>query len=386
MITIRRNLFYLQGVLLGQLDSVRRELLEVASNSTDKIIYAKDLVKDVLAFASAGEESGTFASPRPPLYGNRQSPGARTPKGKRTPSVPETLEQSPGMRYRATPDSSIGISGRGSDLQSSQNLRSSRKYASMSRSLMVSDEDIYGPKEMQNTQDSQKYGGTVKVKELLAKAEEGLSGVAAAQSERLRAPRVLNGEDTAMDDVGGSWMQRNIEYSSAKTSGESGNLSGFGPSLPIESPVHQSNDTPSRYSIYDLSASKQNMTSKFDTYGHKKSNGVAVTISKIAGLTVALGSMAAAVVAVSVTLNAPKSKGKSRGRKKSKNSRYRGEADIPTLQTSDEEIVYFEDSESANNWDKASMPVQPPVMNVHKPPSSKSFPLNPPPDVTAAMG
>jgi hypothetical protein len=363
---------------------VRRELLEVASNSTDKIIYAKELVKDVLAFASAGEESGTFASPRPPLYGNRQSPGAKTPKGKRTPSVPETLEQTPSVRYRATPDSSI--SGRGADLQPSQNLRSSRKYASISRSLMVSDEDIYGPKEMQNSQDSQKYGGTVKVKELLAKAEEGLSGVAAAQSERLRAPRVLNGEDTAMDDVEGSWMQRNIEYSSAKTSGESGDLLGFGPSLPIEPPVRQSKDTPSRYSMYDLSASKQNMTSKFDTFGDKKSNGVAVMISKIAGLTVALGSMAAAVVAVSVTLNAPKSKGKSRGRRKSKRSRYRGEADVPTLHTSDEEIVYFEDSESANDWDKASMPVQPPVMNVHKPPSSKSFPLNPPPDVTAAMG
>jgi len=363
---------------------VRRELLEVASNSTDKIVYAKDLVKDVLAFASAGEESGTFASPGPQLYANRPSP-ARTPKGKRTPSVPETLEQSPGMRYRATPDSNIGVSGRG-DLQSSQNVRSSRKYASMSRSLMVSDEDIYGPKEMQNSQDSQKYGGTVKVKELLAKAEEGLSGVAAAQSERLRAPRVLNGEDTAMDDVEGSWVQRNIEYSSAKMSAEPGNLSGLGSSLPTESQGHQRNDNTSRYSIYDLSASKQNMTSKFDTFDSKKSNGVAMMISKIAGLTVALGSMAAAVVAVSVTLNAPKSKGKGPSRRKSKGSKYRGEADVPTLHTSDEEIVYFEDSESANDWNKASMPVHPPVMNVHKPPSSKSFPLNPSPDVTAAMG
>ncbi len=48
-----------QAVLLGQLDGVRRELVEVVARWGPHIMFGKELVREVLAFAQVGGRSRT---------------------------------------------------------------------------------------------------------------------------------------------------------------------------------------------------------------------------------------------------------------------------------------------------------------------------------------
>lgn len=359
----------------------------------DKVVYAKELVRDIMSFALAGDD-GTAAEISPRLtstpFRHRSSP-LRTPKGKRTPSVPETLEIPSALRKeRGETSSDYHSSGRNQfkERLGDQEPRSSqRKYANYSRTLMVSDEDIYGPKDSSTpTTVSQNYGGTVKVKELLAKAEKGLSGVVAAQNERRNAPKVVNTEDTAMGEES-AWIAPESEESS--------------PTLlsPVEDrhpgtkssarrkqsgPERTASISTSRYSKYDVKTLKRNITSNFDGHSERNGNGLAGVISKLAGLTVALGGATAAIIALSVTLGG-ESKTKSRKRHGKRHSlHFRGEADVPASAVADSnsyDELSFEETFSSNE-----IPDQYPVMNVHRLPTSRNFPSSTPPEVTAAMG
>ena len=86
-----------KSVLLGQLDAVRKELVEAAYAAADKVVYGKDLLKDIINFALADDEENRLATPgqgRGPLGGRFSV--ENTPKGKRTPAVPDSLENSYG--------------------------------------------------------------------------------------------------------------------------------------------------------------------------------------------------------------------------------------------------------------------------------------------------
>jgi hypothetical protein len=62
-----------QAVLLGQLDSVRRELVEVVDRYGPHILFGKEIVRDVLAFAQVrhGSVASGSAAPNNPA-GSRQ--------------------------------------------------------------------------------------------------------------------------------------------------------------------------------------------------------------------------------------------------------------------------------------------------------------------------
>lgn len=376
-----------KSVLLGQLDSVRRELVETVYANVDKVVYAKDILKDILNFALGDDEENSLSTPKPKGF----RPGESTPSGKRTPAVPDSLEGNGGKLWSSqSPKSSKA----GRSVQSTpatqwtdDELRSNqRKYSTYSRTLMVSDEDIYGPKETRNTLDTQRYGGTIKVKELLAKAEQGLTDVVTAQSERRSVPR----EQQDTDDIGlGSpvpWNDRIDENMientggivSTKTryaapwKGESRGLGSISPDAKFGSGAAKKRA--------EMSAARLRLE-----YEANKKGGVAVAIGKIASLAVLVGGIAAGALAITLAANQPtttNTKGEKQKKKKKKTKpRYRGEADVYTIiEDGSAESVYV--SEMAEWSDGES---QAPVMNVHKPPASENFPSSPP-DVTVAMG
>lgn len=377
----------------------------------EKVIFAKDLVKDIHAFALAGEERNGLLTPGAHSPYARTTTFDRTPPGKRTPSVPDSLEMSGAERRggskfveKSPVPLPSGISGGQAKDWSDDELKSNqRKYSSYSRTLMVSDEDIYGPKETRSSPGSSKhYGGTVKVRQLLAKAEEGLSEVAAAQNGRRVAPRILDEEDTAM--LGTEWQ--------GGAASELPSMSGPTPVNDMFTPWSMDSDkdspsgapfdaTPPRYSRFEADTVRTKMTPKFDALSYQNGGqGLGALISKLAGLTVALGGATAAAVALSVVLGAKtqsnnstrKSKLKKKGSRNSsvtksnKPQRFRGEADVPTRASSVLEEPFFEETSSSWMDTDSYTNEQAPVMNVHRPPSSRSFPSNPPPDVKAAMG
>ena len=377
---------------MGQLDSVRRELVEITSANVDRVLYAKDLVKDILLFAFGEDESDVLATPgRRTNFSSAQA----TPKGKRTPVVPESLEIDDKRwtnRFTGdTPRTRSDTRGSSPSKWSEEEMRTSqRKYTSFSRTLMVTDEDIYGPKPTNSTPNSQRYGGTVKVKELLAKAEEGLSTVVEAQSQRRTAPRVLD-EDTAMDgSLANEWDQ--IESFNGPTVAL--------PPVGVQRDVASWSEPRGLISISPDSKDRKSTPLRSGGYGEARrriepqlnsdsSNGIVMTVTKVAGLAMMLGGVAAAIVAVSLAANsnhtAPrKRRTTKKTRQKKRNSKkshaFRGEADVPTVQDPDEEVVFEERVEWSDDHDD-----QPPVMNVHRPPSSQNFPANPP-DVSVAMG
>lgn len=386
-----------KGVLLGQMDSVRRELVEIVYANADKIVYAKELLRDILNFASADDEENPTATP---LKGSRLL-SESTPRGKRTPAVPDSLEgpivkgrmsNPPSAPRTSRTDARSTTPGQWSEEELKTNQR---KYSTYSRTLMVTDEDIYGPKiaDRVATPDAQRYGGTVKVKELLAKAEQGLSTVAAAQSERRTAPRILE-EDVAINEMTlrgwGPILDEPSEPAgmtgvaisrhAAPWNRESRGLASISPEAKF------SPSSPSRYS----ENTGPSIRRKIECHLGTSQGGLASAICKLAGLSVVAGGIAAAVIAVSVIATkqgcSEAKKGTKKKKKKSKEKSqrkrsplYRGEADVPVLEDFDE-AIYFEEVA----WDDSSEE-QAPVMNVHKPPASDNFPSNPP-DVKAAMG
>jgi hypothetical protein len=423
-----------KSVLLGQLDAVRRELVEAAYAAADKVVYGKELLKDIINFALADEEENRLVTPGRGARGRYSV--ENTPKGKRTPAVPDSLENTYGrVSTRLSPGSSAGRSDRSGRPPRPESNTSSRrgtptsatgvdeqrKYSSFSRTLMVSDEDIYGPKAGAERfgvgSDSQKYGGTVKVKELLAKAERGLTEVSSAQKGRratesgetgatANAPRVIH-EDANYN--GEAWMDQELgdEFDSSHTQYAT-------PGAEKQRKAFSSTPTSQRAGREgenDRAAMNGSKFGKFDSgtsrridYGRKTysaggggGGGLLGAISKLAGLAVVAGGLAAGAVLVSQSAKSggvmPKaSPSKKKGSRKkirsaSSNARkgkgtpaYRGEADVYMADLySDglDDTVYFEE----HNADGP----QSPVVNVHRPPASTHFPAASP-DVSVAMG
>jgi hypothetical protein len=391
-----------KSVLLGQLDAVRRELVEAAYSSADRVIYAKDLLKDIINFALADDEENRMSTPGP-SKGPRFSSVEKTPLGKRTPVVPDSLEGSGRMSARKSPGSSAGMEWYKNSPKPDSMPRSTpsrwtddemksnqRKYSTYSRTLMVSDEDIYGPKDSSydkrgGTPDSQTYGGTVKVKELLARAEQGLSDVASAQAGRRTAPRVIDeasefGTEGHIDLLDDSMLGYELDIRQ----------------LPFQSPAAE-NGKPAK-----VRTSPTGQQSKVvrrihhpDSRSNASSSGLVAAIGKLAGLVVAVGGVAASIVFVTHAGTGPTTKAlgnsskskkmnkKGKLKSKKKTPQYRGEADVYKVglhgEASSDEAIYFEESMGPESS------LQSPVINVHKPPSSQNFPADPP-DVTVAMG
>ena len=188
---------------------------------------------------------------------------------------------------------------------------------------MVSDEDIYGPKAGAERfgvgWDSQKYGGTVKVKELLAKAERGLTEVSSAQKGRratesgetgatANAPRVIHGD---ANYNGEAWMDQELgdEFDSSHTQYAT-------PGAEKQRKAFSSTPTSQRAGREgenDRAAMNGSKFGKFDSgtsrridYGRKTysaggggGGGLLGAISKLAGLAVVAGGLAAGAVLVS---------------------------------------------------------------------------------------
>ena len=434
-----------KSVLLGQLDAVRKELVEAAYAAADKVVYGKDLLKDIINFALADDEENRLATPgqgRGPLGGRFSV--ENTPKGKRTPAVPDSLENSYGrISMRRSPGSSAGRSERSGrpprpdSNYSNHSLQQGtptagaggaggaagtsrwtedehRKYSSFSRTLMVSDEDIYGPKagaeRFRASPDSQKYGGTVKVKELLAKAERGLTEVSSAQKGRrattgggvtgmgATAPRVIH-DDAEYN--GEAWMDQDLiddEFDSSHTQfaapvADKPRKAFSATPTSQRMPVATNGHAKEHRERVDSRARRADLRRSSSSGG----GGLLGAISKLAGLAVVAGGLAAGAVLVSQSAKSeavvamPKAsktlKKSSSSKKKSKSSRkskatpaYRGEADIYTADMyadASEDTVYFEEHSSDGP--------QSPVVNVHRPPATTHFPAASP-DVSVAMG
>lgn len=387
-----------KSVLLGQLDSVRRELVEALYAQADKVVSAKDILREILNFALGEDEENGAGTPKP--KGSRFLSSESTPRGKRTPAVPDSLEGNHGRRWASPESAKMDRSSQSTPATqwTDDELRSNqRKYSTYSRTLMVSDEDIYGPKETRKTPDTQGYGGTIKVKELLAKAEQGLTDVVTAQSERRSAPRERDHDHAGMN-VGSPvpWEHARMEDAMAESTRETGILTtktkyaapwkGESRGLGSISPDAKFGSGSQRKRA-EMNAARLRIDSR---YGDKK-GGVAVAIGKIASLAVLVGGIAAGALAITLAANRHATptmrKNPVRSQKKTKSKKkkkpvYRGEADVYTIieDESDESVYVAQKSEWEDEHGE-----QAPVMNVHKPPASENFPSSPP-DVTVAMG
>ena len=397
-------------LLLGQLDGLRKDLVEAACAATDKVVYGKELLKDIISFALADDDENKVATP-----GSARGKFSveSTPKGKRAPAVPDSLEGPYGRNsFRLSPGSSAGKSdrsGRPPRPDSTTNSKrgtpsrwtedEQRKYSSFSRTIMVSDEDIYGPKAPVDrfgaSPDPQKYGGTVKVKELLAKAEQGLNDVASAQKGRRMAPRVIHDDVHGAELNGEAWMEQDLvdnEFHSSNTQYATPGAESRqrrAPSMTPSSPPRVASAY-ARNAGHQSSRDGHSSVRRIDNR-HKPlptGGGLVGAISRLASLAIVAGGIAAGAVLISQSASrpaalpkaSPPKKKKSKGRKKRASPEYRGEADIYVSEaysgTSDD-TVHFEEHSAEGP--------QSPVVNVHRPPATTHFPAASP-DVSVAMG
>lgn len=400
-----------KSVLLGQLDAVRKELVEAAYAAADKVVYGKDLLKEIISFALADDEENKLVTPG---QARGRFSVEHTPRGKRTPAVPDSLEGSHGRNsFRVTPGSSAGRldrTGRPPRPDSTNSKQSrpprwteddQRKYSSLSRTFTVTDEDIYGPKTTAETfgvsPDPQKYGGTVKVKELLEKAERGLTDVASAQKGRRSAPRVIHDDISGAELNGDAWMNQELledEFVSSNTQfatpGTDAKLrKGFSATSSTHTRAVPNGRNVNRTHVH---GNGDNSVRRIDyRQSESSAGGLLMAISKLAGLAVIAGSIAAGAVLLSKSatrsndepkVSRPKKKGgkKSKARKKRVSPEYRGEADIyvsEAYNSTSDDTVFFEEHTTDGP--------QSPVANVHQPPATTHFPAASP-DVSVAMG
>ncbi len=524
-----------KAVLLGQLDGVRRELLDVLASSAPRIMFAKEIVREVLNFACAGDdtprsgaspsqpssrlpssrekngrnsasvnESSLFslmsASPKPSLPSGQPSYGSlhdndlwdgshnaknvAGPYGNADIAVPV-----PGATTTASRGGSRSMNTVSTAHHDSMKDRS-RRYGSSCTSIVshhhITDEDIYGPAPIKkNTttsaatkgsspggtvvaslptattaggasgsssainNDVNRPGGMLKIREMLSRAEKGLSAVQETKEQRRAPPRILGGENNGHDRSYGTEDWDGISPSGYNTpsteyDGEitvdgsrpwapSGAGDGGASGHPGFSPNAMSTKS---YSVRDWTIKAEpNSASQFtprsatggatdggdasSTHGGggngNPASGLPGLVGKLAGFAFVLGSIAAATMAATGTLPGSHSKDAStaartsslnRSSARSPSNRRRASqgqsgADVPPWKDAKSNATPSSAS-GAGARRKASSgrtskspsrtsggrdaPKQGPVMHVHQPPSSGSFPTVTPPDVTAAMG
>lgn len=530
-----------KAVLLGQLDGVRRELLEVLASSAPRIMFAKEIVREVLNFASAGDdtprsgaspsqpssrlpssrekvgrdsrngaslaESSLFslmsASPKPSLPSGQPSYGSlhdndlweggnhlsrhnstkqiAGPNGNDDLAVPV-----PGATTTASRGGSRTLNSSSTTQQYDSVKDRSRRYGSSCTSTVshhhITDEDIYGPAPVVGSKhtsssspggaggadaksntttggasgssaavnnDVNRPGGMLKIREMLSRAEKGLSAVQETKEQRRAPPRILGGESTGHDRAYGTEDWDGISPSGYNTpppefDGEIGadgsrpwapsgvGAGGTGIGHPGYSPAAASTQS---FSVRDWTIKAEpNSASQF-TPRSTTGGGVSATdggdasstlggsggspggaglpglVGKLAGFAFVLGSIAAATMAATGTLPGSHSKDtttrtreqqsrsgastRSPGRRASQGGGGNG-ADVPPWRDGNSKSTPSS-STGAGARRKASSGraskstggtghQQGPVMHVHQPPSSNSFPTVTPPDVTAAMG
>lgn len=496
-----------KAVLLGQLDAVRRELLEVVAINSPRVVFAKEVVREVYMFASSGEDTqsqGVASTPSGvslhPAYGSRgdristptsKGKNSQHPDGRRfmdegqsmyslmTSPKPLSLRSSPNPLYRdpafnatyendlwdgqpgvnlsssfaggreshravgrATQLAGARSKGQSGEPRSHQSPYSFRMPASAELPAKISDEDIYGPPSSRGPMQSKgiqswearspsssKYGGVVKIRDMLARAEQGLSAVADAQVQRrAMPPRIVNEESTELDSVM-SMLEQSGEgmdmVTPRDTEDGTSHLynTGINDATPLSASKYRWNT--GRQDVYSTGRGSVNLNSitpysNAQTAGSERSSERFKLFSmagRLAGLTFLLGSIVAGGMALNGVFNADKASRKQKGRTKSRAPR-REPADLPPWSDGYDDFDHPELSSKSSTTKKdprssgRSLPArsysrrrsaesrgrkslsdsdigpqdQAPVMHVHQPPSTPSFPSTPPPDVTAAMG
>jgi hypothetical protein len=546
-----------RAVLLGQLDGVRRELLEVLASSAPRIMFAKEIVREVLNFACAGDdtprsgaspsqtssrlpssrekagrnnnpapvaESSLFSimtsSPKPSLPSGQPSYGSlhendlwdssnnnhRRGGGKPIAAANGNDDMAmpvPGATTTSSRPRGIHHTSTGTTHHQHESIKDrSRRYGSSSTSAAtttitthhhITDEDIYGPAPIigggsgsgskktnisspggtsagignaatiggggasGSTSDANRPGGMLKIREMLSRAEKGLSAVAETKEQRRAPPRILGGEGNTNDLRGyGTEDWDGISPSGYNTpppefDGEH-TMSVADGSHPWAPSGHPGFSSPAAaasnksYSVRDWTIKAEpNSASQFtprsatgtmatdggaDTSStggaHGNSSGLPGLVGKLAGFAFLLGSIAAATMAATGTLPGSHNKhdsstttttnsARNRAREStarstssqqrqgatSRRSHGAGAADVPPWKDATSNTATSgaggvrrkassgragKSSGTSRNGTSSTYHQQGPVMHVHQPPSSGSFPTVTPPDVTAAMG
>jgi hypothetical protein len=494
-----------KAVLLGQLDAVRRELLEVLSINSSRVVFAKEVVREVYMFASSGEDvqSHSIASTPSgvslhPAYGSRPERVLATTPKKKSPShqggrrlteegqsmyslmaspKPLPLRSSPNPLYRDPAfnktyendlwDGQSGVNltssfaggeeshravgraarvagaqskGQSGELRPRQSSYTFRMPPSAELPAKISDEDIYGPPSSRSlslskktqtwearSPSSSKYGGVVKIRDMLERAERGLSAVADAQEQRrAMPPRIVNEEMTELDSAMLSLEQPGEGMDMLTPRDTQDDVShtyytGINDTTPLSASKYRW--SMGRREVYSMGRRSTNVNSvspysNAPTTGSERgSEGFNMfrMAGRLASLTFLLGGIVAGGIALNGVFNADNPK---TSRKQSSKSRSRPAhnefADMPPWSDGYDDSDYVDVSHEISRNRKDIPPVpghrssqkravrkrggksssdsergpqdQAPVMHVHQPPSTASFPSTPPPDVTAAMG
>jgi hypothetical protein len=500
-------------VLLGQLDAVRRELLEITQNNLHRIHFGKEIAREVFSFASAGDTTPragvspakTHAAPSSAAlskHSSRDRLRGATPRSdpsstlmglvtspKRPPRSPNAPQPSSSYKYaydndlwegaNASTSSYRGVSSRGQSGAAVSAPEPERRFrlnfghattsSPSSKRIEITDEDIYGPPPPHAAVENRygdhtarsgavsaasggsprRYGGVLRIKDMLERAEKGLTAVAEAQEQRRNVPRIYGeheqenkgqwrGMDAVDDDASvpvtprtlgpvdadnaSLWSQHRGVAASARSPTLSYNANTISN---INTPL--SDWTARGSGAGEVAGRLRNAPStprNLDSDGETSDGGLSAVVGKLAGWAFALGSIAAATMVASSSLRGNSSnRTVPMQRRKSKTHRGRNDAvdqvqqqdhrsrgaDVPPWKDGTMNRPRRRSADATGDGhhrgspgssgrtpgsalyrgrkrDGPVTPVQAPVMHVHQPPASKSFPSNPPPDVTAAMG
>lgn len=406
-----------QAVLLSQLDSVRRELLEVIEVNFPRVTFGKEAVREVLAFAAAGEDTPR-SLPSPQANSAQRSHNHHQQQD-------TSAKSKPSASFARTYDNDLWDWGQHNN--GAMEAPRPRRYApNYTKSLQITDEDIYGPNpdappksnaayrsgrapEPSSaggsglaTPGNSSYGGVLRIRDMLTRAEQGLSAVAEAQEQRRSAPPKIFGSDAdSVHNGGAEWDAVSLGADVAtppngisEFAGEEGSLwGGVGGATPIPP------STRGALSISDW-AIRAEPTQRgtealpaLDSPSGKVSSGVPGLVGKLAGLAFVLGSIAAATAVATGALGTPGSNAKKaatdlppwkdghrNGARRTSSSGSSGQRRRASTGKSGS------GSRPGGSRAQRESGSQAPVMHVHQPPPTGSFPANPPPDVTAAMG
>lgn len=439
---------------MGQLDSVRRELLEVITANSPRVTFGKEIVREVLAFASIGDDEpprSAAASPavgpskgranKPPsgdpgfpssLFGLMTSPKQPPPRGPASASIPRTASYNTsydndlwdGSSSHRKGASAMAVPGAKERILSK---RAPSQSPYQKTPHQIKDEDIYGPAETNKRSPSaggtgqpksqaspSSYGGVLRIRDMLARAEEGLSAVAEAQGQRRAVPpRVVNDSDA--DRPGEGWDEllgaasagfitprdgfTTVDTTAQRSAWPASERGEYTPVRDGATPAYEwmgryqtaASPTPPSVTPYSQTAPKSGLEAK-------EGGSLGGLVGKLAGLALVLGGIATAAMALTGTLalgGDAVRRGEIKDGQTRKNKRTTP-ADLPPWKMADGGLQLADRpprrkassgrsvrSKSRTGPDGTG---QSPVMHVHQPPSSDSFPANPPPDVTAAMG
>lgn len=404
-----------KAVVLSQLEGVRRDLVHTIERCCHKVVFGKEIIREVIQFARTGEDDSiggnTSAPPSPACHGAsvQWSTQHLSPKQPLLPSNPSTSSMShvfgPPSREssidpwleehgRVVPKAATEAANKTYFMNTNSNRHERFMYGSSKYGRQplpsIHDEDIYGPPppktkappaEERRRQEAAP-GGVLHIKNLLDRAEQGLNAVAIEREQRRSpAPPKILGEAPATSVVGADWeaaLDDSISTMSAWTTApDAETVLPNEEFTPVRAPSTADRSNWRISAVNPHQEASQTPISMTAGNSSPRAGGLPNLVGKLAGFAFVLGSIAAAALVATHSPHVEQKKRPTAG------------GDLPPWSNKKKIGKTSAISKSRSHRSSSAATVAArgsPVMNVRSPPVSDQFPSSPAPDVSVAMG